>query len=123
DDRRHARDGCAHGRAARSHRALRHAAVRVRACRRAADELPPPALDVARARHGVRRRRADPRAVRGGGRGALPLLLLRRCDADPVRTRSANDWREFWATRGERELAQLLGNGLAPHATSIATLL
>jgi hypothetical protein len=39
-----------------------------------------------------------------------------------VRTRTANEWREFWADRGERELAALLGD-LAPHATRIATLL
>jgi hypothetical protein len=39
-----------------------------------------------------------------------------------VRARSANEWREFWATRGERELALLLGD-LAPHATRVATLL
>ena len=39
-----------------------------------------------------------------------------------MRTRSANEWREFWAARGERELAALLGD-LAPHGTRIATLL
>jgi len=39
-----------------------------------------------------------------------------------VKTRTANEWRDFWATKGERELAELLG-GLAPHATRIATLL
>jgi hypothetical protein len=39
-----------------------------------------------------------------------------------VTTRSATEWREFWATRGERELAELLGE-LAPHATRVATLL
>jgi hypothetical protein len=39
-----------------------------------------------------------------------------------VRTRSATEWREFWATRGERELTELLG-GLSPHATRVATLL
>ena len=37
-------------------------------------------------------------------------------------TRSANEWRDFWRTRGERELEELLGE-LAPHATRIATLL
>ena len=37
-------------------------------------------------------------------------------------TRSANEWREFWATRGERELTALLDE-LAPHATRVATLL
>jgi len=39
-----------------------------------------------------------------------------------VTTRNANEWREFWSTRGERELAALLGD-LAPHATRVATLL
>jgi len=39
-----------------------------------------------------------------------------------VRARSATEWRDFWATRGERELAALLGD-LAPHATRVATLL
>jgi hypothetical protein len=39
-----------------------------------------------------------------------------------VRTRSATEWRDFWATRGERELAALLGE-LAPHTTRVATLL
>jgi hypothetical protein len=38
-----------------------------------------------------------------------------------VTTRTANEWRDFWATRGERELAELLGD-LAPHATRVATL-
>ena len=37
-------------------------------------------------------------------------------------TRSATEWREFWRTRGERELAELIGD-LAPHATRVATLL
>ncbi len=36
--------------------------------------------------------------------------------------RSAKEWRDFWATRGERELAALLGD-LAPHMTRVATLL
>ena len=36
--------------------------------------------------------------------------------------RSANEWREFWATRGERELTALLDE-LAPHMTRVATLL
>ena len=39
-----------------------------------------------------------------------------------MRTRSANEWRDFWARRGERELAALLGE-LAPYATRVATLL
>ena len=36
--------------------------------------------------------------------------------------RTATEWREFWAERGERELAALLGD-LAPHTTRVATLL
>jgi hypothetical protein len=39
-----------------------------------------------------------------------------------VRTRSANEWRDFWATRGERELASLLDE-FEPHMTRVATLL
>jgi hypothetical protein len=39
-----------------------------------------------------------------------------------VRTRSANEWRDFWREHGEQELAVLLGD-LAPHATRVATLL
>ncbi len=39
-----------------------------------------------------------------------------------MRTRNANEWREFWATGGERELAELLGD-LSSHATRVATLL
>src|SRR5207248_8879275 len=52
--------------------------------RRAPDELPPAALDAARARDGVRRRRGDPSPLRAGDRRALSLLFVRRCDADPV---------------------------------------
>ena len=78
-----ARGGAARG----PHRALRHARVRVPAGRRAADELPPAALDAARARDGVRRRRGDEGALPAGDRRALPLLLLRRCDARPVSAR------------------------------------
>ena len=36
--------------------------------------------------------------------------------------RTATEWRDFWRDRGERELAQLLGD-LSPHATRVATLL
>jgi hypothetical protein len=39
-----------------------------------------------------------------------------------VKTRSANEWRDFWAERGERELRGLLGD-LDEHTTRIATLL
>jgi hypothetical protein len=39
-----------------------------------------------------------------------------------VSARSATEWREFWAVRGERELAELLEE-LAPAATRVATLL
>ena len=37
-------------------------------------------------------------------------------------TRSANEWRDFWRDRGERELASILGE-YEPHLTRIATLL
>ena len=56
----------------------------VPARRRAADELPPAAVDPARARDGLRGRRGDSAAVPARDRGALPLLLVRRRDADPV---------------------------------------
>ncbi len=46
------------------HRALRHAGLRVPASRPSADELPPAALDAARARDGLRRRRRSPAALR-----------------------------------------------------------
>ena len=72
------------GTARRADDAVRHAGLRVQARRRAADELPPAALDAARAGDGVRRRRADEAPLRARGRRALPLLLLRRRDADPV---------------------------------------
>ena len=39
-----------------------------------------------------------------------------------MRQRSASEWREFWATRGERELAALLDE-FEPHMTRVATLL
>jgi hypothetical protein len=39
-----------------------------------------------------------------------------------VTTRSANEWRDFWRERGERELASLLDE-YEPHATRVATLL
>src|SRR5204862_6671986 len=52
--------------------------------RLAADELPPAAVDAPRARHGLRRRGGDARALQARDRGALPLLLLRRRDARPV---------------------------------------
>src|SRR5439155_10062508 len=58
--------------------------VRVPPRRLAADELPPAALDAARARDGVRRCRGDARPLPRGDQGALPLLLLRRRHADPV---------------------------------------
>src|SRR5262249_459015 len=64
--------------------ALRPARLRVPARRRAADELPPSALDAPRAGHGLRRRRRDAQALPDRDRGALPLLLLRRRRADPV---------------------------------------
>jgi hypothetical protein len=39
-----------------------------------------------------------------------------------VTTRSANEWRDFWRDRGERELAGLLDE-FEPHTTRVATLL
>ena len=75
-----ARDGQARG----ADVALRPAGLPVPARRRAADELPPAALDPARARDGVRRRRRRARPLPDRDRRAVPVLLLRRCDADPV---------------------------------------
>jgi hypothetical protein len=46
-------------------------------------ELPPAALDVADAGRGVRRDGERPRRLPRGGRAGLPLLQLRRRDADP----------------------------------------
>ena len=60
---------------------VRHARVRVPAGGRAAHELPPSALEPARARDGVRGCRGDARALPRRGRRALPLLLVRRRDA------------------------------------------
>ena len=39
-----------------------------------------------------------------------------------MKTRNANEWREFWRTRGERELSALLDE-YEPCATRVATLL
>ena len=39
-----------------------------------------------------------------------------------MKTRNANEWREFWRTRGERELAALLDE-YEPCVTRVATLL
>ncbi len=39
-----------------------------------------------------------------------------------MKTRSANEWRDFWRDRGERELSSLLDE-YEPHATRVATLL
>ena len=63
---------------------VRDAGLRVSAGERAADELPPPALDASGPRDGVRRSRGDAPPVPARDRGALPLLLVRRRDADPV---------------------------------------
>ena len=76
-----ARNGPLQGRT----RPLRHAGLRVPPCRRAADELPPAALDAARARDGVRGRRGDAAALRARDRRALPLLLVRRRHAHPLK--------------------------------------
>ena len=39
-----------------------------------------------------------------------------------MKTRSASEWREFWRTRGERELCDLLDE-YEPCVTRVATLL
>ena len=39
-----------------------------------------------------------------------------------MKTRGANEWRDFWRERGERELSSLLDE-YEPHLTRIATLL
>ena len=64
DDRARARDARAGGAARRPHGALHHAGLRVPPRRPPADELPPAALDAARARDGVRGRRGDAPPVR-----------------------------------------------------------
>src|SRR5581483_11611565 len=84
DDRARAGDARARRAARGADGAVRHAGVRLPARGRAPDELPPPALDPARARDGVRRRRADAPPLRARDRRALPLLLLRRRDAGPL---------------------------------------
>jgi UDP-N-acetylmuramoyl-L-alanyl-D-glutamate--2,6-diaminopimelate ligase len=62
------------------------AGVHVAARRRAADQLPPARLDAAGARRGDRpgRDRACARDLRRGDPRAVPLLQLRRRDADPA---------------------------------------
>ena len=77
----------------RSNEPLHHARLQVRARRRAAHELPPAAFDAAGAGDGVRRRRGDERPVRARRRRALPLLLLRRRDADPLSHAEGSDRR------------------------------
>src|SRR5262249_48769085 len=52
--------------------------------RRAAHELPSAAIVAAPAGRGVRRPRGRARGLRRGDRARLSLLLVRRCDADPV---------------------------------------
>src|SRR5205814_8017862 len=61
-----------------------HSRLRLPPYGRAPHELPSAALDPARARHGVRRHRRDPPPLRARDRGALSVLLVRRCDADHV---------------------------------------
>jgi len=63
--------------ARRQNRAVHHARLRVQSRGRVAHEFPSSALDFARPRHGVRRRRRGPAPVRTRDRRALPLLLLR----------------------------------------------
>ena len=88
--------------------ALHHAGLRVPARRSSADELPPAALDAPRARDGVRRDRGGPPPLRARDRGALPLLLLRRCDADPVNDSSHPSRNPRLATSQVRRAAPIL---------------
>src|SRR5262249_46469570 len=84
--------------------------------RRPAHQFPPSAHDAARPRDGLLRRRGDEGAVQPRGPRAVSLLLVRGCNADPVRPRSANEWRSFWHHGGEQELADLLGRVWPPAA-------
>src|SRR5262249_38278252 len=68
--------------------AVHHAGLRVPPRRPPADELPSPALDPPRPGHGFRGRQRGAARVRTGHCRALPVLLPRRCDADPVRRSS-----------------------------------
>src|SRR5581483_6627990 len=61
-----------------------HAGIRVPARRPPADELPPAAVDAARARDGVLGDRADAAPLPDRDRGALPVLFLRRRHAHPL---------------------------------------
>src|ERR671934_211276 len=58
--------------------------VRHRRFRELPEELEPETLDAARAGDGVRGRGGDPAPVPARDRRALPLLLVRRCDGDPM---------------------------------------
>src|SRR5581483_5717903 len=84
DDRARPRDARRRRPARRANGTLHHAGFRVPARRPSADELPPPSLDAARTRDGLRGRGGDASSLCARNRGALPLLLLRRCDARPV---------------------------------------
>ena len=66
---------------------LHHAGLPVPARGRLADELPPASVHAACARHGLRRNGPDPRALPHGDCRAVPLLLVRRCDARPLASR------------------------------------
>src|SRR5207244_12489374 len=92
------------------HRAVHHARLRVPTRRCAPHQLPPAAIDAARARDGVRRDRRDTSPLRARDRGALSLLLLRRCDADPlmfdhvtIRVSDLEASRSFYATVFDRQ--------------------
>ena len=63
---------------------LHRTRLRVQACRRVADQLPPPALDAVGSRHGFRRHRRGALPLSRRDRRAIPLLLVRRCDGRPV---------------------------------------
>src|SRR5205823_135230 len=68
----------------RPHGPLHRPGLRVPRRGRAGHQLPPAPIQPARHDLGVRRTRAGPRRLRRGDRRGLPVLLLRRCDADPV---------------------------------------
>src|SRR5262249_49448828 len=82
DDGAGARDDRPRRAPCRPHDVVHHARVRVPAGGRTAHELPSAALDAARARDGFCRDRGDAAPLPGRGRGALPLLLVRRRDVD-----------------------------------------
>ena len=78
------------GAAVRAHRSLHHPGFRLHAHGCAAHELPPAPVDAARARDGFRGSGGDAAALPDGGRAALSLLFVRRCNAGAVNVRRAH---------------------------------